>query len=282
MTKRVDAHQHFWGYSQEEYPWIDGKMQILQRDFLPEHLTEQMKEAGVDATIAVQARQTLAETHWLLELARENFFISGVVGWAPLISKDFPAQLDALCADSKLRGLRHVLQDEPDDTYMLRDDFNRGIQLLKDKNLVYDILVYERHLPTVIQFVDRHPNQKFVLDHLAKPRIRAAEISPWRENIRELARRSHVSCKLSGLVTEGDWAQWTPDDLRPYVEVGLEAFGPHRLLAGSDWPVCTVACGYQQWWQTLVTLLSRFSDSDRDAVLGGNAIEIYDLKGLQA
>jgi L-fuconolactonase len=282
MAKRVDAHQHFWMYSPEEYGWIDSNMQVIRRDFLPLHLDEEMAGAGVSASIAVQARQTLAETEWLLDLAEKYSSIAGVVGWAPLTSPDFPALLDRLSAHPKLCGLRHVLQDEPDDAYMLRDEFHRGISLLNEKNLVYDILIYERHLPIAIQFVDHHPNQKFVIDHLAKPRIRTAEISPWRENIREIARRPNVSCKLSGLVTEANWQSWTIDDLRPYVEIALEAFGPRRILAGSDWPVCTLASSYRRWWQTLEALLSGLTDTEREAILGCNALEIYSLKGVNA
>ncbi|HLH36546.1 MAG TPA: amidohydrolase family protein [Alloacidobacterium sp.] len=282
MFKRVDAHQHFWRYTPDEYSWINEKMQVLRRDFLPAHLAGEITTAGVDASIAVQARQTMEETQWLLKMADEHPYIAGVVGWAPLSSPDFPAQLENLGSHPKLCGLRHVLQDEPDDRYMLRDDFNRGIRLLKDRNLVYDVLIYARHLPITTQFVDLHPNQPFVLDHLAKPNIRAAELSPWREHLRELARRPHVSCKLSGLITEADWQRWTIGDLRPYVEVALEAFGPYRLLAGSDWPVCTVASGYQQWWQTLTTLLSHLSVAEQEAILGGNAIRVYGLKGPNA
>ena len=282
MIKRVDAHQHFWAYSPEEYGWIDGNMEEIRRDFLPPHLATEMAGAGISASIAVQARQTVAETEWLLHLAEEHSWIAGVVGWAPLISPDFPALLERLCAHPKFCGLRHVLQDEPDDDYMLRDGFNRGIHLLNGTDLVYDILIYERHLPIAIQFVDRHPNQKFLIDHLAKPRIRAAEISPWRENIREIARRPNVWCKLSGIVTEANWQSWTTDTLRPYVEIALEVFGPQRILAGSDWPVCTLATNYQRWWQTLEAMLSSLSASEQDAVFGGNAIEIYNLKGLKA
>jgi L-fuconolactonase len=282
MTKRVDAHQHFWEYSPDEYGWIDSTMSAIRRNFLPTHLAAEIAKAGIAASVAVQARQTIAETEWLLKLAEEHSFIAGVVGWAPLSSPDFPALLERLSAYPKLRGLRHVLQDEPDDTYMLGGAFHRGISLLKEKNLIYDILIYERHLPIAVQFVDCHPNQKFVIDHLAKPKIRAAELSPWRENIREIARRPNVCCKLSGLTTEATWDGWTADDLRPYVEIALEAFGPQRILAGSDWPVCTLATTYQHWWETLEALLSSLSDSEQNAIFGGNAIDTYNLKGLEA
>lgn len=282
MTKWVDAHQHFWKFSPRKHVWIDKEMQQLRRDYLPSDLFPEFIRTGIDATIAVQACQTSAETAWLLKLADEHPFIAGVVGWAPIDRPDFGAHLDRLCEHPKFRGLRHVLQDEPDDHYMLWGAFNRGIALLKERGLVYDILIYERHLPIVLQFVDCHPNQKFVVNHLAKPRIAAAEPSSWSRYIRELAQRPHVKCKLSGLTTEAKWDSWTVDDLRPYFEIAIEAFGPNRILAGSDWPVCTLACSYLRWWQTLLTLLSGFADVERSAILGGNAIDTYLLKGLDS
>ena len=281
MTWWVDAHQHFWRYSAQERDRIHADRTALRREFLPSQLISEMIRSGVDATIAVQARQTVAETEWLLKLAGEHPFVAGVVGWAPLSRPDFPADLERLIASPKLRGLRHILQDEPDDNYMLGDAFNRSVTLLKNHDLVYEIPICEHHLPNAVQFVDRHPNQKFVVDQLAMPRILAKESSPFSRHIRELARRPQVSCKLSGLVTEANWNHWTVDDLRPYVETTLEVFGPRRILAGSGWPGCSLATGYQRWWQTLLTVLSGLSDSERNAVLGGNAIEIYNLKGLE-
>lgn len=280
MSDVIDAHHHLWRYSAAEYDWIDDSMQPLRRDFLPADLQIEIARAGVTACIAVQARQTLEETRWLLDLAARHPFIAGAVGWAPLTAADFPQQLATLTQDRKLRGLRHVLQGEPDDRYMLRPDFNRGIAALQGTGLVYDILILERHLPIAAQFVDRHPQQVFVLDHLAKPKIRAGEISPWRENLHELARRPNVSCKLSGLVTEADRQHWTLRELWPWVEIAIEAFGPQRLLAGSDWPVCTMAASYEQWWHTLRELISPLSRAEQDAILGGNAARLYQLEGL--
>lgn len=282
MTRCIDAHHHLWKYSVEEYGWIGEAMQSLRRDFLPSDLHTEMAAAGVQASIAVQARQTLEETQWLLRLAEEHAFIAGVVGWAPIASAGFREQLDALAGHPKLKGLRHVLQDEPDDTYMLRDSFQRGLAALKGTGLVYDILIYERQLPFATELVDRNPDQVFVLDHLAKPKICAAEISPWRERLRELAERPNVHCKLSGMVTEADWSQWTIDDLRTYVDVALECFGATRLLAGSDWPVCTVAVGYGRWWQTLRELVSGLSLTEQASILGGNATRVYGLEGNEA
>ena len=278
MTQRIDAHHHFWQYSEAEYGWISDEMRELRRDFLAGDLQREMAAAGLDGAVTVQARQTLEETRWLLQLAEKHSFLRGVVGWAPLASVDFPRHLEELAAHAKLKGLRHVIQDEPDDDFILGEDFNRGISALAGTGLVYDILIFERHLSAAARFVDRHPNQIFVLDHLAKPLIRQGEISPWRERLRDLAARPHVYCKLSGLATEANWHRWTIDDLRPYFEIALECFGPGRLLAGSDWPVCLLATGYGRWWETLGELISRLTASEQARILGENAVMAYNLE----
>ena len=278
----IDAHHHLWRYSVAEYGWIDESMQGLRRDFLPADLQAEIAAAGVDATVAVQARQTLEETRWLLDLAHRNACIAGVVGWAPIAGREFAPILEELQADSKLKGLRHVLQDEPDDAYALREDFQRGLKRLEGTGLVYDILIYARHLPVAVQLVDRHPNQIFVLDHLAKPRIAAQELSPWREDLRELAKRPNVVCKISGMATEADWQRWTLADLEPYLATALECFGPQRLLAGSDWPVCTVATPYPRWWNTLRQWAAPLSAQEQVAIFGGNAARVYQLEGQKA
>lgn len=275
MTRRIDAHHHLWRYSVEEYGWIDGSMAALQRDFLPEDLIALLGSAGVDGTIAVQARQTLGETRWLLELADRYPEICGVVGWAPMMDPQFPVHLEALLGRPKLKGLRHIVQAEPDENFLLGEDFNRGIRALDGTGLVYDILIYERHLPQTVAFVDRHPDQAFVLDHIAKPKIGESEVEPWAGRIRELAKRENVSCKISGIVTEADWKRWTPDGLRPYLDTVVEAFGPQRLMVGSDWPVCLVACGYAQWFHVLEKYFAGFSKEERDAVFGDNARRVY-------
>jgi L-fuconolactonase len=278
----IDAHHHFWRYSDEEYGWIPPDWSALRRDFLPADLGRELAAAGVDGVISVQARQSLAETEWLLDLAAQHEFIRGVVGWAPLVAPDLDTHLDRLAAHpaalaGKLRAFRHVLQGEPDDAYMLRDDFNRGIRALARRELAYDILVFERHLPNTITFVDRHPDQVFIVDHIAKPRIAAGELEPWAKNIRELARRPNVSCKLSGMVTETDVRKWTPAQLRPYFEIVLEAFGPGRLLFGSDWPVCLAGVGYPDWKTTVSAALSDLNPSELAAFFGENARRIYRL-----
>ncbi len=246
---RIDSHHHFWRYSKDEYPWINESMQAIRRDFLPPDLAEEIQRVNVHGVVAVQARQSLDETEALLGMAGENDFIRGVVGWAPLTQPGLPDVLGPLAAHPKLKAVRHVIQDEPDPDYILRGDFNRGIATLPQFGLIYDILIYERHLPQTIQFVDWHPDQVFVLDHIAKPRIKDRLISPWRENIRELAKRPNVYCKISGMVTEADWRHWTEKDLEPYVDTVLEAFGPRRLMFGSDWPVCLIASSYSRWFE---------------------------------
>ncbi|ACO32694.1 MULTISPECIES: amidohydrolase family protein [Acidobacterium] len=278
----VDAHHHFWRYSEAEYGWIDDSMQMLRRDFLPHDLEHEMHRAEVRQTVAVQARQTLEETHWLLQLAEKHSFLAGVVGWAPIASPDFPHILESLQSNSRLKGLRHVLQGEPDERYALQPDFTRGLSLLAPAGLVYDILIYAHQLPAAIELADLHPNQTFVLDHLAKPSIAARELSPWRKQLRRLAERPNVMCKISGMVTEADWLHWTPEDLSPYLETALECFGPERLLAGSDWPVCTVAASYSRWWQTLRAWASALSLAEQESILGGNATRIYRLKDHSA
>ena len=274
---RIDAHHHFWKYDPQEYAWIDEPMKAIRRDFLPEHLEREIRAAGIGGVISVQARQTMQETRWLLDLAAEHKFIQGVVGWVPLTSRDLPVALEELSAKPKLRAVRHILQSEPDDDYMLRDDFNAGIAELRRFGLVYDILIFERHLPQTLRFVDRHPGQVFVLDHIAKPRIKDGALSPWRENMAELAKRENVYCKVSGMVTEADYRAWTEEQLIPYLEVVASAFGPRRLMFGSDWPVCLVACGYGRWHEIASRFFAGFTTAEQEWVFGGTAAEAYGI-----
>ncbi len=273
---RIDAHHHLWLYTSADYGWIDDSMQVLRRDFLPVDLNEVCAAVQVEATVAVQARQTLEETHWLLKLAEQNPPIRGVVGWADIAADTFSSALEALRADKHLKGLRHVVQGEPDG-FLDALAFNRGIETLTATGLVYDILIFARQLEEATRFVDRHPAQSFVLDHIAKPAIAAGEIDNWTKNIRELARRPNVACKLSGMVTEADWHSWSPTSLQPYFDIVLEAFGPSRLMAGSDWPVLNVASSYIQWWQTLDTWLAPLSIDERAQIEGLTASRIYSL-----
>jgi len=273
---RVDAHHHLWRYTPEEFGWIDDAMCTLRRDFLPGDLAREAREAGVDATVAVQARQTVAETAWLLQVAAQSELIRGVVGWLPIAADDFPSALERFDAGPLLKGLRHVVQAEPDG-FLDGAEFNRGIAALLPTGLVYDILIFARQLAEATRFVDRHPRQIFVLDHMAKPSIAAGEIAGWSREIRELAKRGNVVCKLSGMVTEADWSSWSAASLGPYFDMALEAFGPARLMAGSDWPVLSVACSYGRWWQTIAEWIAPLSAAEREQIEAGTAIQTYRL-----
>jgi L-fuconolactonase len=277
MGRRIDAHHHLWRYSAEEYGWIKSSMSRLQRDYTAADLSQAMASAHIDGTIAVQARQSLDETRDLLAFSESHPFIEAVIGWAPIASADFRSCLDALSTQPKLKGLRHVVQDEPDDNFILGPDFNRGIAAMQSSGLVYEILIYERHLPQATKFVDAHPNQIFVLDHIAKPRIRDHVLSPWCEQVQELARRDNVFCKVSGMVTEADWHSWTESDLLPYLNTVFGAFGPSRLMMGSDWPVCLVAAEYAQWFDFLDRYAAKLSAHEREQFWGGTAIRVYGL-----
>lgn len=275
---RIDAHQHFWRYSASEYGWIDDSMSALRRDFLPADARCEMDRAGIDSCIAVQARQALEETRWLLELADAHPFIAGVVGWIDLQAADVLAQLEPFAGHPKLVGVRHIVQGEPDVKFMLRAAFCRGISYLEDLNLTYDILIYPKHLPVAAELVSRFTGQRFLLDHLAKPEVRSGEIREWERGLRRLAESPNVFCKLSGLVTESDWNRWTPDQIRPYLDVAFDSFGAYRLLMGSDWPVCTVAADYGRTISVVDDYLISRPDAEREAVMGGNADRFWNLK----
>lgn len=252
-------------------------MEVLRRDFLVDDLRAATTGVGITGTIVVEAERSLEETLWLSEIAANDDLIRGVVGWAPLTDPDIASELEQRAHLPKLRGIRHPIHDEADDQFLLREDFNRGIAALKQFNLRYDILIFEKHLPQTIQFVDRHPDQVFIVDHIAKPRIRDRALSPWKDNLCELARRQNVYCKLSGMVTEADWRAWTDECLHPYIDVALEAFGPTRLMFGSDWPVVTLASSYKRWWETVRNTLGRLSSSEQKWILSRTAIQAYGL-----
>ena len=273
---KIDSHQHFWNYSRESYPWMTEAHEAIKRDFLPNDLEPILKRNQIDGCIAVQAQQTLEETEWLLKLAEENPFVKGVVGWFPFRDANVSDSLDRFATHQALVGARHVVHDEPDDDFILGKEFNRGIGELANYDLVYDILIFEKHLPQSIEFVDRHPHQQFVVDHIAKPRIdsRAFDES-WHKNIVELAGRDNVACKLSGMATEVRDPEWNANLLEPYFQTALEAFGPERLLFGSDWPVCLLRTDYDRWFNTVKTAIGELSPPEQSAILGGNAERIY-------
>jgi L-fuconolactonase len=275
----IDAHQHFWIYNPAEYNWIDDSMSPLRRDFLPADLKAELDRSDFQGSIAVQARQTLEETRWLLELAERSPSILGVVGWADLRSPDIRSQLKTLARNPKLVGVRHIVQSEPDNRFLLQPEFLRGIAALEEFDLAYDILIYTKHLPVAAEFVERFARQRFVLDHLAKPPIKSGQINPWAHGIRKLAEFPNVFCKLSGLVTEADWQHWQPEQIVPFLDVAFESFGPDRLMIGSDWPVCLVAASYARTVEVVKTYLQAKSTESREAVRGGNAQRFWRLAG---
>ena len=274
---RIDSHQHFWRYAPQQFAWIDERMAVIRRDFLPADLAPELRAAGIDGCIAVQAVQSPAETRFLLECAARHPFVRGVVGWVDLRAPDVEARLRDCARAPGFVGVRHVVQDEPDPRFLLQPGFLRGIAALQPFDLVYDVLVFPHQLPAAIELCARCPQQRFVLDHLAKPLVARGELQPWASDLQRLAALPNVAGKLSGLVTEADWRAWTPAQLRPYLDVALGAFGPERLLFGSDWPVCLVASSYLRWVETVQALLSSLTAAQREQVFGGNAARWYRL-----
>ena len=274
---RLDSHQHFWHYDPAHHVWMTDEMAALRRDYLPDELAPLLEAARFDGTIAVQARQMVEETEWLLALADRHRSIKGVVGWVDLRSPGLRAQLERFAPHPKLVGVRHVVHDEPDDRFMLRPEFRRGLAQLREFDLAYDLLLFPRHLPVALALVDEFPEQPFVLDHIAKPAIRDGLVSPWKEDLKRLAERPHVFCKLSGMVTEAKWRRWRREDFRPYLDVVLDAFGPDRLMIGSDWPVCTLSGDYLSTMRVVTDYVEQLPAEARDGILGGNCARFYRL-----
>jgi L-fuconolactonase len=273
----IDSHQHFWKYNSAEHTWMTDAMPGLKRDFMPDDLVPLLSQIGFDGCIAVQARQSLAETDWLLKLADDNDFIKGVIGWVDLRSPDIYKVLSGYSNRRKLVGVRHVVHDEADDHFMLQPAFQKGIAALKDFDLSYDLLLFPKHLPVALQLVEKFPEQSFILDHIAKPLISRGEFSPWREDLIELAKHPNVFCKLSGMVTEAVWGNWKEDDFLPYLDIVTEAFDTSRIMIGSDWPVCTLSGEYSATMKIVINYASTFSKEIRDGILGSNSIRIYKL-----
>tara|TARA_Y100000588_G_scaffold131453_1_gene144053 strand:- start:1516 stop:2343 length:828 start_codon:yes stop_codon:yes gene_type:complete len=274
---KIDSHHHFWNYDPIEYSWMNENMGVLKRDFGPLDLKKEIDVVGIDGVVSVQASQTIAETETLLRHAAEEAFIKGVVGWFPLADENV-AEIMAPYADNPLlKGVRHVVQDEPDDRFILGESFNRGVASLKEFDLVYDILIYERQLAASIEFVDKHPDLVFVLDHVAKPRIRDNLMEPWATLMKQMAERPNVTCKLSGMATEGEWGNWTESQMVSYMGVALEAFGPDRLMFGSDWPVALLAVDYSSWVGLVRRFISTLSIDEQAAIEGGVARRVYGL-----
>lgn len=273
----IDSHQHFWRYEPVKHSWIDDSMSVIRKDFLPEDLQKVYQENEIDGCVAVQADQTLEETDFLLDMAKQNDFIKGVVGWADLRSENIDAVLEKYSTHKNLKGWRHVVQGEPDPNFLLRPDFLRGISKLEKYNHTYDILVFPHQLGAVLEFVKKFPNQKFVIDHIAKPYIKDNFYDGWATLMKEIGKHENVSCKLSGMITEADYNLWTSEQLQPYMHLTLEAFGSERLMFGSDWPVCLVAGNYGQVKSIVTHFISTLSSQDQEMIMGKNAQEFYNL-----
>ena len=276
---RIDAHQHFWQYDPVRDAWINDGMAILRQDFLPADLGPLLAANGMDGCVAVQADQSERETQFLLDLARDFPFIRGVVGWVDLRSPQVGDRLAHFAADRHFRGVRHLVQGEPNDEFLLQSDVVRGISALTPLDLTYDLLLVPRQLRAATRLAGMLPDQRFVLDHLAKPLIKEGVLEPWASDLGALALHQNVYCKLSGLITEADWASWKPAQLRQYLDVVVESFGVDRLMWGSDWPVCLLAGSYHEVREVIAEYLVRFSVDERSAIFGGNAATFYGLEG---
>lgn len=273
----IDSHQHFWQVGQFDYPWMSSDNEVLYRDYLPAQLEPVLRENGVSKAVLVQASNSVAESRWLLQLAAENSFIAGVVGWIDLMSLEIASQLEELTADPKFKGVRHLVESEPDDDWLIRPEVLSNLKLLSAFNLSFDLLVHTRHLRYARITGEQSPELSLVIDHMAKPPIARREFDEWARELRPLSEYPNVYCKLSGLVTEADWNNWKTDDLRPYVDYVLELFGPERLMFGSDHPVCLLAASYKQVLESFQELLKDLSQADHEQIFGGNAARFYRL-----
>lgn len=273
----IDSHQHFWHYEPVKHAWIDDDMAVIRKDFMPSDLQIVYQNNGIDGCVAVQADQTLAETDFLLKLSSEYNFIKGVVGWVDLRDAAIEATLESYTQHKKLKGFRHVVQGEPDHNFLLRPQFMNGISLLEKYNFTYDILIFPHQLGATLEFVKQFPNQKFVIDHIAKPYIKDGFYDGWAVLMKEVSKFENVSCKLSGMVTEADYKLWRPEQIKPYMELVLEAFGPNRVMFGSDWPVCLVAGNYSQVKGLVTNFISALSSNEQAQIMGANAINFYNL-----
>lgn len=280
MAPIIDAHQHFWQLSKPfDYRWLDAPQHApIRRDFLPRHLAPHLERAGVNYSVFVQTQHDLEENRWALALADEHPFLAGVVGWVDLASRECDRQLHEMARHPKFVGVRHIVQDEPDDDFIVRPEIMRGLRLLERHGLSFDLLFHTRHLRHAFTLGMAFPSLNLVIDHLAKPRVREQRTDDWLPHLKEAAKCPNVFVKLSGLVTEADWRGWRPADLRPYIQEALELFGPGRCMYGSDWPVCELAATYEAQHAALVEALGPLNDEDREAIFGGTARRFYRLE----
>ena len=275
---RIDSHQHFWNYDPVREGWIDDEMQAIRKDFLPGDLKPLLDEHNIDGCIAVQSDQSEVHNEFLLKLADKNPFIKGIVGWVDLQANNVDDRLAFYSQHKSIKGFRHVLQGEQDRALMLKPSFLNGIGVLSKYNYTYDILIFPDQLQYIPEFVSKFPDQKFVIDHLAKPYIKAKKIEDWKADIIKVAQYKNVSCKVSGMLTEADYNSWKKEDFTPYLDVVVEAFGPDRLMYGSDWPVCLVAASYNETINLVEDYFKSFTTSEQQAIFGLNAENFYNLQ----
>ncbi len=273
----VDSHQHFWQVGRFDYPWMSSEVPVLYRDYLPPTLAPVLEKNEVARTVLVQASNSLSESHWLLTMANDYPFIAGVVGWVDLTDAELEQRLAELISNPKFKGVRHLVESEPEDDWLVQPSVLKGLQTLASQSLTYDLLVHTRHLPHVKTVAESCPELSLVVDHMAKPPIAGGQISQWLSELKAVAMFPNVYCKLSGLVTEADHSAWKPDDLRPFVESALELFGPTRLLFGSDYPVCLLAASYDRVLDSFRELLKELNDDERSRIFSKNAVEFYRL-----
>ncbi len=276
LISAIDSHQHFWQYEPVKHSWIDDEMAVIRKNFLPTDLEPLLIQNGVEGCVAVQADQTEKETDFLLDLAKENNFIKGVVGWVDLRASNIEERLQHYSQNKKVKGFRHVLQGE-EPSFMLQPSFIKGIATLNAFNFTYDILIFPKHLEAALQLVNQFPNQLFVIDHIAKPFIKAGLIDEWAIGMKELAKRPNVSCKISGMVTEADYKNWKKTDFTLYLDTVVEAFGVNRIMYGSDWPVCQVAATYAEVIGIVKDYFSTFSTDEKSLFFRENAKRFYHL-----
>lgn len=274
----IDAHQHFWKYEPVKHAWIDNSMSMIRQDFMPGDLEKVYDEHGIDGCVAVQVDQSLEETNFLLGLSGKYEFIKGVVGWVDLRDDKIDKVLEAYNQHEKVKGFRHIVQGETDHNFLLRSNFLRGISYLEKYNFVYDILIFPHQLGAALEFVKKFPQQKFVIDHMAKPYIKDGYFDGWAALMKEIAIQENVYCKLSGMITEADYNSWTPEQIIPYMDLVLSAFGSNRVMFGSDWPVCLVAGGYAEVKHLVTDFISKLSLIEQAQIMGMNAIQFYNLK----
>lgn len=274
---KIDAHQHFWLYDSAKHIWMDDRMDTIKQDFLPNNLLPHLQNSGLDGCVAVQANQAEEENEFLLSLSHENSFIKGIVGWIDLRAENVEKQLEYYQQFPKIKGFRHVIHDEPDLDFMLGKAFMNGVSKLNRYGYTYDILIFEKHLPNTLKFIEALPDQPFVIDHIAKPLIKDYVTEDWATNIKKVANFKNVYCKISAMTTEADWQNWKKSDFTKYLDVVVETFGTDRIMYGSDWPVCQLAATYEAQFEIVKDYFSSFSQEERGKFFGGNAVKFYKL-----